>query len=422
MTRTAIAALWVAWIAAAPGWAGVSAQSAPDDEVQRLNRTGIEHLNARRYREAITSFQAAFDRLKANENIRKNLSTAWLHYGVAHLRANRFSAARRAFAQVVGLGESSPRVEAYRGYVAFKQAQYQEARRLLKGALQRDPTHRDAWVTLGHCHYRLDRLKETVAAWTKANELESSASLAKLIKRVNAELRYTDVSTSGRSRHFRVKIDGSMQGQEMVAASVLETLEGAYNRVCADLGFYPKEVTTVVLYPQRAFRQVMGVHRWVAGTFDGARIRVAVRDYGRYQIQIGRTLFHEYTHMVIHRLAAGAPVPAWLNEGFARLEEGIPPTELEQEVKRLGGAAALWPLEKLDEPFVRIRSAVDARRAYAQSAAFVAYLVSTTNKRRIGTFIKRMRDLPEGGYPAVFRQVFGLDLSEAFARWKRTLG
>jgi tetratricopeptide (TPR) repeat protein len=393
------------------------------EEAVRLNKLGIQHLEAGRFREAIDAFLEARDKLPDSANIKKNLATAFSHLGVDHLKSGRYADAARALGQASGLDPENSHIDYYRGVLAFKRGDYRESIRRLEACLKKKPDNRAAWETLGHGYYRLDRLKETIAAWEKVLSLEPSghSALKRYLKRVRAELGFKEITVAGRSRHFRVKADQSRFGVEAVAGEVLRYLEDGYDKVCADLGFYPAEVVTVVLYTNEDFQRVTGTHHWVGGTFDGARIRLKVRDFHAHRDAIRRTLIHELTHMVVHRLAGGARVPAWINEGFARVEEGVSAKEADGTLARMGGKQALFALEKLEPPFTRLKSVTDARRAYAQSCSFAHYLVISHSTRGVGRFIKGLRDSPRGGVSAAFKKAFGIELDEAFKRWKATL-
>lgn len=389
-----------------------------------LNSKGIGFLEEKRYLEAIKTFQAALDLLHDSQRIKRNLAAAYSHLGVQRLKSGRFSDAGRALNQAAGLDPDNPNLRYYRGFLAFKQGRYAESIRLLKSSLAKDPKKVAAWISLGHCHYRLDQLKQTLVAWDRALRLDPGAhgGLMKLRQRVRAEVGFKEISVAGRSRHFRIKADGSRPGFDRIAMEVLGYLEQGYNKVCADLGFYPGEVVTVVLHTRKDFRRVTGTHHWVGGTFDGARIRLPVRDFDKHRASIQRTLVHEFTHMVVHRLAGGAGVPAWINEGIARVEEGITDQDACETLRRLGGASALFPLEKLNRPFSRMKSAVDARRAYAQSCSFTHHLIRSFSTRGVGRFIRFLRDPPDGGgMPAAFKKAFGIELSEAEKQWKTAL-
>jgi len=413
----------ILWLGASGSLAMGQVRDDRGPEAVRLNKLGIRHLKAGRYQEAIDAFLEAREKLPDDANIRKNLATAFVHLGVDHLKGGRYADAARALGQASGLDPDNPRIDYYRGVLAFKRGEYRQSVRRLEACVKKEPDHRPAWETLGHAYYRLDRLKETIAAWEKVLTLEPSAdqALRRYLKRVRAELGFKEISVAGRSRHFRVKADGTRFGVEAVAAEVLRFLEDGYDKVCADLGFYPAEVVTVVLYTNEDFKRVTGAHHWVGGTFDGARIRLKVRDFHTHRDPIHRTLVHELTHMVVHRLAGGTPVPSWMNEGFARVEEGVTAEAANDDLARLGGKQALFPIEKLGPPFTRLSSANDARRAYAQSCSFAHFLIAAHSTRGVARFLKSLRDAPEAGVPAAFKQAFGIDLDDAFERWKATL-
>ena len=400
------------------------AEETNQEDASRRNRAGIEHLEANRPREAIQAFQEALERLPDDQTIRKNLATAYARLGVNGLKRGQFAAAGRAFRQAAGLDPKNANLLYYRGVLAFKQGHYTESVDLLEKAIERKPENAAAWTTLGHAYYRLDRLDRTIAAWQAAlaRQAVESEALQRYLKQVRAETRLQDVALAGQSRHFRVKVDSTFSGLENTAADVLRFLEDGHDKVSADLGFYPRETITVVLYAKRNFQQVTGMQHWVGGTFDGARIRVAVKDYARHREAIRRTLVHEFTHMVVLRLAGGMPVPAWINEGIARVEEGVTSLEAHETLKRMGGKRGLFAFSRLEQPFASLNSVSDARLAYAQSCAFTHYLVSIHTMRGVGRFIRALRDPPAGGMPATFQKTFGVTLEDAIGKWKETLG
>lgn len=406
-----VGACVAAWLAFATTVAGQDAGALNDD--------GIRHLKAKRYVDAIDAFQRALAAKPDSETIRKNLAGAWLHQAIDAIVARRFADAKRSLGQSIGIGGRTPRTDFADGYLAFRRTDYATARRKLEKAVAGDPDYRSAWEILGHVRYRLDALDETVAAWERAQALRKDPRLAKLLKRVRAETNYGSIVAAGRSAHFRIRVDRDVPGIEGIAHEVLRMLEAGYDRVCSDLGYHPRETTTAVLLAGQSFAKLMNTHRWVAGTFDGARIRIAVRDFAKQRRAIERTLAHEYAHMVIHRLASGAKVPAWIDEGYARIAEGRSRAEMDAVLVELGGQAALAPLDWLAKPFVTIRDPIDARRAYAQAGSFAAFLAEGYSTRAIGRFIKNLGTTDDVEH--AFRRAFGVDVDTAFERWKNTI-
>ncbi len=400
-------------------WVSLGAGGVAQDRASRLNEDGIRHLEEKRYAEAIDAFQEALAARPTSETIRKNLAGAWLHRAIDAIVTRRFADAKRCLGQSIGIGGHTPRTHFADGYLAFRRTDYATARRKLEAAVEGEPDYRSAWEILGHVRYRLDALDETVTAWERAQALRRDARLEKLLTRVRAETRYGSIVSAGRSAHFRIRVDRKVPGIEAIAHDVLRMLEAGYDRVCSDLGFHPRETTTAVLLAGESFSKLMKTHRWVAGTFDGARIRIAVRDFAKQRRAIERTLAHEYAHMVVHRLAAGARVPAWIDEGYARLAEGRTRAEMDAVLAKLGGQAALAPIEWLAKPFVTIRDPIDARRAYAQAGSFAAFLAEGYSTRAIGRFIKALGTTDD--VDRAFRRAFGVDLDTAFDRWKNTI-
>jgi hypothetical protein len=83
-----------------------------------------------------------------------------------------------------------------------------------------------------------------------------------------------------------------------------------------------------------------------------------------------RAIPHELTHVVLHDLAGGQPLPAWLDEGWAVWSEGPPDPALLRALQepRLEGVSLIGLCG--DFPTDPLR----ARQAYALAGATVRYL------------------------------------------------
>jgi len=132
-----------------------------DEEAQRaaarLNREGIAHLGAKRYREAVDAFQAAREHLPKDASLRRNLATAFAYLGVVHMNAGRFGDAGRALGQAIGLDPERARIRYYRGVLDFKQTRYRESVRRLEAVLKEAPDDAEALETLGGDAVRKDQ-------------------------------------------------------------------------------------------------------------------------------------------------------------------------------------------------------------------------------------------------------------------------
>lgn len=175
--------------------------------------------------------------------------------------------------------------------------------------------------------------------------------------------------------HFRVKyqpVDGK------VARLVLDTAEEVYYPVIKLMGYTPREVVPVLIYPTRVSLNrsfgwdgdvnAMGVY-W-AGAIRILSPEVWIEeDKNREQTFKERgPLAHEFAHLLVD-YRAGGNYPRWLTEGIALfVEREI--TGYEFEGPGIAGSV-LYPLEEMDGGFDLL---ADQNLAYRQSLLVVDYI------------------------------------------------
>jgi hypothetical protein len=91
-------------------------------------------------------------------------------------------------------------------------------------------------------------------------------------------------------------------------------------------------------------------------------------------LNLGRQLPHELTHLLIYRLTGDhyAQVPGWLNEGLAVAQQARPDPQFAAVLDAARAANQLLPLASLCQPFPA--DPAQAQLAYAQSESIVRYL------------------------------------------------
>lgn len=157
---------------------------------------------------------------------------------------------------------------------------------------------------------------------------------------------------------FTVMFDGP-ERQE-IASRVTETLDAAYARVGRELGAYPPQTVTAILYTKEQFRDITKSPSWAAAAYDG-RIRIPVLGALSKPTELDRIVTHEYTHAVVQQLYPG--IPFWMNEGLATYMEPVDHAAL---VARLRGTDATISLDRLTQAF-HTPDGTDAAVAYAQA-------------------------------------------------------
>jgi hypothetical protein len=236
-----------------------------------------------------------------------------------------------------------------------------DARWYLTRALTEQPSMTAASLLLGEILYSQADLQGAINAYEQA--LAHAPADERLKTRLDAwrkEAAVQDNFSSRMAAHFTILFEGP--ADRPLATRLSEMLEAAYWRVGGEIGAYPPDVLTVILYSKEQFRDVTQSPSWAGGLYDG-RIRIPVG--GKIdEAALRRIVAHELTHAVVHALAPRR-VPLWLNEGLAVLmEQGTPPAPPDSAP----------PLKALEGSFAKL-SPADARAAYATSAAATQALI-----------------------------------------------
>jgi hypothetical protein len=182
--------------------------------------------------------------------------------------------------------------------------------------------------------------------------------------------------------------------EEAIADKAVESLNRAFDRICAVLNTYPTTTISVVLYTTEQFSDITRAPSWSAGAYDGT-IRVPMRGALDQEKELDRVLAHEFTHALVHTLSKSA-IPSWLNEGLA--------TALESDdlawAERAASLSKPVPLQALRQSFGRFTGA-QAVLAYATSALAVRRMLQEAGGIAVANLIQDLGD--------------GVDFDTAFA-------
>lgn len=280
--------------------------------------------------------------------------------------------------------------------------------------VDQQPRDAAAYLALGIESYKREDLQKALSHFQEALRLEPGNSTAQqLIAKVSREAKVEASFNSKEGSHFNVKYEG---GESDVAGHVVAiTLEEAYHKVGSDLGFYPDDSITTILYSATQFMDLTRAPAWSGGIYDG-KIRIPVGGLRERTEVLEKVIFHEYAHAVVHRMGGGR-VPVWLNEGIAQYEDGR--NEGRDDMFRyLASAEKLVPLKYLEGSFMGLNQN-QAIVAYAEALSAVKYIVDEYGMGILTGLLSSYRD--GKGSERAIKDTFQMTYDEFQESWIRNL-
>ena len=387
---------------------------AAEESVSALNERALDLLDAGDFDGAVSALELAAAR-GDDPVITKNLAVARNNRGLEHIRAGRTWKAAQDFEAAIRLIDDDPLFRVHLGYAWLKARDYGRAEVALREARRRHPDFPKVYDFLGFLHYARDELAPAIEAYEKRLELEPSDWASRQLERARREFEVSGDYVDRSSNDFTLKFLGSRTNYA-VADEVLKLLEAARATVCSDLGHFPVDRTTVLLYDDSSFRKATGAHDWVGGLYDG-KIRLPLNDFGRQKKRLAETARHEYTHRVIADLVPNCPT--WVNEGVAEwFERGGEGSHDDVRALRAQGRD-IPSFAEMPETFADQTDANLVRVQYAASQSFLAFL---RERYGLGSIRQFLMGLGRGDEVDVaMRKNFGRPLDELEGQWRREI-
>lgn len=356
-----------------------------------------EALSRGEVRRAIILLKAEFDPA-SGPAWRSSLGAALNAAGLGEFRAGRYESAGGLISEAVAFSAEDTYIKNLAA-VRLKLNDDEGAAALL-APMEDDPLVRpvlkDIYIRLGNDAALLGDVEAAARNYSKGAALDpDDKALKEALKRYD-KLRSAEAGMGTRDgAHFIVKYEG---GENAVAGHLIGVLlEEAYAKVGADLGFYPDDTITALLYSRERFRDITRSPEWSGGIYDG-RIKLPAGGIYDKTEELEKVIFHEYTHAVVHRLSGGR-APVWLNEGLAMYEEGYRQEVYAGRLRQLAatGKLALAPIEG---SFMAL-DAEGAQVAYLLSLSATEHLI-----KEFGIFSVRS---------VLEKLASGMELDEAFS-------
>ena len=333
--------------------------------------------------------------------------------GWSAVEAQRFGEALTAFDAALESAPREPTLWFGAGAAAFMLGRDDQARESLEHALSLDPRLVEAARLLGELYHRAGQIEEAIGVYTDATAIApDDAHLAEKLRDWEREDEIQGRFHESRGAHFRVLFEGPTD--DAMARRIVELLESAYRDVGGTLRTYPSDPINVVLYTQEQFQDVTRLPTWAAAAYDG-QIRVPVRGamQSGHRAELRRVLTHEYVHAVVAQLA-GRMAPVWLNEGLATALE---PGGLDGASATVASASGRPSLRALHVSFAGLPG-VSASIAYAHSALAVDRMIGL---RGASAVVLLLKDLAQGAaFDSAFHQRIAVRYDE-FDRMAKNL-
>ncbi|MFN0205927.1 MAG: tetratricopeptide repeat protein [Planctomycetota bacterium] len=442
---------------------GPSTRQAEDSEKRKLalewNDKGIELKLAKKTAEAVVAFEKALELAPGDPIITKNLGAAWNDEGVARLNSDlNLDKAIAAFTESLKylpgdatIAKNKAVGHDKRGYTYIQKKLYESALADFRTAMQLDPTagryptsiayisfckedfdgaelqleavvrkfekEIDGWMLLGETCYRKGDLKRSLEAFEAAQKIDPKRSgLAEKLEKVRNEVSVEGEFVPQNTTHFQFHFPPKRKNLEREADLVAGILNDAFYTVGRALDYYPTSRTQVIFYEVKDFTSVTRADEWVGALYDG-KIRVPLRDFDKQYESLKKTLFHEYTHRVVHGLARNE-CPTWVNEGLAQLFEGANATEAESRLREK--PELLLNAKELKAPFVGKIASDRARVAYDQSLSVAKYLQDQRGSSAVARYLRALggNDGKKVIESEVFESEFRMSLDELLIRWR----
>ncbi len=270
--------------------------------------------------------------------------------------------------------------------------------------LARDPLDPELHEILGDLKDRAEEVDEALREWREAFRLAPNDRLRDKILRGEREQHAGAGYDFSATPHFNLRHDGDLDPD--LARQVGNYLEDRFRDLSDAFRHTPPQPITVLLYPNRQFRDVTQAPDNIVGLYDG-KIRVPLGGIRKLDPAAQQVLVHELTHAVIHSKTRGA-CPRWLHEGLAQRMEGRTLSRADRErVLRLlrGTDPARW--------------AASASLSYPAALSLTQYLEQQGGFSGLVSLLDRMG---AGESPdAAFREIYGEDYDAICRRWAESL-
>ena len=304
-----------------------------------------------------------------------------------------------------------------------------EAEKLLRPLQKKFFKSTRFYLAMARLRFYQGRYREAIKLYERALP-KSDLKKIEHYRAVRAAYRVTKNYLRYKSTHFTIYYPPG--AEEILAPLATWALEKAYQRLGNLYGYrHPDPVRVEILSDALQLAELSPLT-------EGDIIRtgtIALCKYNRIMLTSPSallrgyrwldTLIHEYSHLLINRVARGVPI--WLHEGLARYSEGLWRRELplplspysESLLARALRTNRFIPFKKMHPSMAKLPSEEDAALAYAQVYTVVKYFVFRTGEGSIPVLLKKI----QAGIspPDAISQILKIPFKKFLDDWKNYL-
>lgn len=373
------------------------------------NEKGVLEADKRNFEMAEEVLRKAHQMLPGEVTVIQNLAFAVAGNGNKQRIAGSFTTSEKKLTEAQSLaGETGDEALAGQIHLALAALYVDQAmampgseqrRRqvLFEKALEQDPDQPNALFQLGQIAYQDYDLETALDYYQRAYQGSPQPELAELIAKVKKEIEEAGDFVTQDKGVFKISFEGSEVRH--VAKETRRLLADAQREMVGKLSLRPEGTIPVVIYSAGQFKQILGLHSWAGGAYDG-KIRLPIADLTEEDLVNGKEtlrqlVFHEYTHALLHNRTTPAHIPIWFHEGLAQNAAGQNPDKpgISDAVLASINSGGLPKPSGLEGDFSGISDPNLAAQLYVESYLFVHYLLEKEGGwSRIRSLISAIQD------------------------------
>ena len=369
------------------------------------------------------------ENLPRSDKVEKHLVNAYHGYAYELMNEKEFVKAERYMKKAMDLDRGNPKLKEHLAAIYLHQAadlykdrgarsytgyMHRQSKLLAQRALTYHRTLAPAHVLIAKIEYDNQKMKAAMKSLEAARRIDPNThGIDEIMEKVKRESAVETKFRKTGNAFFEVRYQNDVD--DKTAAGLRYAMETARDIVGKDWAYRPRHKVVLLVYSSKQFSTLrLGPH-WAGGLYDG-KIRLPLDGEKNLKYAIA-TLFHEYTHAVIHDLGKGH-CPRWLNEGLAEIQGW----RVEKtSVKLLNFANKndkLLPLDDLDRAFSASNTAT-VSLGYQQSHSVAQYLVEHYKYRRVRALMTELgQEVP---FEIALRKACNVSTRDLERRWKAWL-